>query len=113
FGAGKKLEVTRPVRLLEPITRAQDPLPNEKLKIDSDRAIDIATREPVLEKLTLKSSRLVLERRGFDDATPVWKVQLWAARLSNPAESADVGEVIISAEDGTVLKSDLHPDRVN
>ncbi|HYV27398.1 MAG TPA: hypothetical protein VFA77_07685 [Candidatus Eisenbacteria bacterium] len=112
FGAGKKMEVKRPVRLLEPITRANEPLLKEKLKIDSDKALDIASKEPVLGKLTLKASRMVLERRGFDDAAPVWKIQLWA-RLSNPADSVDIGEVVLSAEDGTVLKSDLHPDRVN
>src|SRR5882672_10939460 len=47
FGAGKKMEVKRPVRLLEPITRAHEPLPKDKLKIDSDKALDIASREPV------------------------------------------------------------------
>jgi hypothetical protein len=113
FGAGKKMEVKRPVRLLEPITRANEPLLKEKLKIDSDKALDIASKEPVLGKLMLKASRMLLERRGFDDATPVWKIQLWAAKFINPADSVDLGEVVLSAEDGTVLKSDLHPDRVN
>jgi hypothetical protein len=113
FGAGKRMEVKRPVRLLEPIIRANEPLPKDKLKIDSDKALDIASKEPVLVKLTLKASRMLLERRGFDDATPVWRIQLWAARFSNPADTVDVGEVVLSAEDGTLLKSDLHPDRVN
>ena len=110
FGAGKKMEVKRPLRLLEPITKADEPLAKEKLKIDSDKALDIARKEPLLRNLTLTVSRLVLERRSSDDDTPVWKVRLWAARLKNPAENADVGEILISAEDGTVLKSDLKPD---
>jgi hypothetical protein len=66
----------------------------------------------MLEKLTLKASRLVLERRSHDDDTPVWKVRLWAAKVKNPNDNADIGEVILSAEDGKILKSDLKPERV-
>src|SRR5262245_13005997 len=113
FADGKKMDVKRAARLLEPITRANEPLPKDKLKVDSDKALRIASKESVLDKLTLKASRVVLERRGFDDATPVWKVRLWAARVSHPTDTVDLGEVILSAEDGTVLKSDLHLDRVN
>lgn len=113
FGAGQKMDVKRPARLLEPITNGEEPLPREKLKIDSDRALDIATKEPLLGNLKLKASRLVLERRGAEDSTPVWKVRLWAAKLKNPNDNADVGEVIISAEDGRVLKSDLKPEHVD
>src|SRR5213083_1605294 len=43
FGAGKKLTVKRPPRLLEPITGSDKELPKQKLKIDSDKAIDTAT----------------------------------------------------------------------
>jgi hypothetical protein len=113
FGAGAKMDVKRTARLLEPIANADEPLPREKLKVDSDKALDIATKQPLLEKLTLKASRLVLERRGFDDHTPVWKIRLWAAKLKNPGDTADLGEVVVSAEDGTVLKSDLKPERVD
>lgn len=112
FGAGEKMEVKRPLRLLEPITKSDEPLSKEKLKIDSDKAIDIARKQPLLEKLTLKASRLVLERRSSDDDTPVWKVRFWAAKVKDSSESVDLGEILISAEDGTVLKADLHPDRV-
>lgn len=110
FGAGQKMEVKRPLRLLEPITKGDEPLSKERLKVDSDKALDIARKDPLLEHLSLKASRLVLERRSADDDTPVWKVRLWAAKVNAPAETADVGEVIISAEDGTVLKRDLKPD---
>ena len=113
FGAGKKMDVKRPVRLLEPILKADDPLPAEKLKIDSDKALDIAKSEPLLAKLTLKASRSVLERRSLDDATPVWKIYFWAAKLKTPNEDADVGDVVISAEDGTVLKINLKPANVD
>ena len=44
--------------------------------------------------------------------TPVWKVCLWATKLEHPEDDADIGDVIISAEDGQVLKSDLKPEHV-
>jgi hypothetical protein len=113
FGAGQKMSVKRPVRLLEPITRAEEPLAKDKLKVDSDAALKIAANEPLLGKLTLKASRLVLERRSFDDPTPVWKVRLWAAKLKNPNDNADVGEVVVSAIDGNILKSSLSPENVD
>jgi hypothetical protein len=113
FGAGEKLDVSRPVRLLEPMTKADEPLAAEKLKVDSDQALDIAKKEPLLEHLTLKASRLTLERRDIDDSTPVWKIHLWAAKLGNPNDDADIGEVVVSAGDGTVLKNDLKPANVD
>ena len=113
FGAGKKMDVSRPIRLLEPITKGDEPLTKEQLKVDSDKAIEIASREPLLEKLTLKATRLVLERRSAEDDQPVWKVRLWAAKLKNPNDTAEVGEVVISADDGRVLKSDLKPGKID
>ena len=113
FGAGKKMDVKRPARLIEPIIKAQDPLPKDKLKVDSDEALKIASKEPLLARLTLKASQLTLERRSVSDETAVWKVRLWAAKLKNPNDNVDVGEVIVSVADGTVLKSDLKPDHVD
>jgi len=112
FGGGKKMAVSRPLRLLEPVMKGDEPLPKDKLKTDSDAALDIARKEPPREKLPLTASRLTLTRRSHDDSTPVWKVRLWAAKLKHPAEDADIGEVIISAEDGRVLTSDLKPGHV-
>jgi hypothetical protein len=113
FGAGQKMDVKRPARLLEPITKADEPLTKESLKVDSNKALDIASKEPLIGNLKLKASRLLLERRDADDSTPVWKVRLWAAKLKNPNDNADIGEVIISADDGRVLKSDLKPEHVD
>jgi len=67
FGAGKKMDVKRPARLLEPIVKAQDPLPKEKFKIDSDEAIKIASKDPLLARLTLRATQLTLERRSVSD----------------------------------------------
>src|SRR5438046_233381 len=78
FGAGKKLDVSHPLRLLEPITGADKVLEQSKLKVDSDKALSIATAEPLLKSLTLKASQLWLQH---GDEGPVWRVKLWAAKL--------------------------------
>jgi len=48
-----------------------------------------------------------------DNKAPVWRVRLWAAKLRNPNRDADIGEVVVAAEDGKVLKTDLHINRVD
>src|SRR6266850_4448857 len=108
FAAGKKLSVKRPSRLLEPITGAHKQLSREKLKLDSDKAIEIATKDPLLKNLKLTSTQLWLEKG--DDA-PKWKVRLWAEKLRNPTRTADIGQIFISADDGKVLERDLHINR--
>ncbi len=109
FGAGKMLDVKRPFRLFEMVS--DTPIDRTKLKVDSDEAIKIATKEPLLEKLTLTATQLELKREK--DGSCVWKVKLWAAKLRNPSRDAHIGEVILSAEDGKVIKPDLHINRVD
>src|SRR5215475_8543056 len=41
FGAGQKLAVKRPSRVFEPISGSHKPLDRDKLKVDSDKAIDV------------------------------------------------------------------------
>jgi len=110
FGAGQKMDVTRPFRLFERIGNGKDPLDASKLKVDSDRAIKIATTQPLLNNLTVKATQLWLDH---GDMGPQWKVELWAARLRNPNDNADIGAVLINAEDGSVIKTDLHPKSVD
>lgn len=110
FGAGKKLEVTRPMRMFERVSRDYKPLETKDLKIDSDKALGIATKDPMLDKLTLKASQMWLDR---GDEGPAWRVRLWAAKLKNPNSQADIGQIFISAEDGKVLRRDLHINRVD
>src|SRR5213593_5268375 len=105
FAAGTKVSVKRPARVLEPITGAHHELPKEKLKIDSDKAIEIAKNEPLIKNLTLTNAELTLER-GEDDR-PVWKVKLWAAKIRRPSDTVNIGEIHVSAEDGKVVKNDL------
>jgi hypothetical protein len=110
FGAGQKLDVSRPLRLLEPITGGDQVLDSAKLKVDSDKALKIALAEPLLKNLTVKATQLWLQH---GDLGPEWKVKFWAAKLKAPNKDTDVGVVVISAADGSVVKSDLHPGSVN
>ena len=110
FGAGQKLDVSHPLRLLEPVTGDDRTLDNAKLKVDSDQALKIALAEPLLKNLTVKASQLWLQHGNLG---PEWKVKLWAAKLKAPNEDADVGGVFISATDGSVVKTDLHPNSVD
>lgn len=118
FGAGEMLSVKRPLRLLEPVTGGDQPLDRSKLKIDSDEAIKIALKEPLLDHLKVVATQLKLERAregvlGEGEGQAVWKVKLWAAKLRNPNRDADIGEVWLSALDGKAVKNDLHINRVD
>jgi hypothetical protein len=110
FGAGQKLSVKRPMRVLEFGRKGYLPMDKEKLKTDSDEAIRIATAVPMLKNLKILATRLVLQKW---EGAPVWKVRLWAEKLRDSKKDADVGEVFIDAENGKVLKNDLHIDRVD
>ena len=110
FGSGRKLTVKRPFRMIEYVTADKQPLDPAKLKVDSDRAIQVAIKEPLLGKLSLKATQLWLQR---GDGGPVWKVRLWAQKLSEPAKMAIVGDVYVSSADASVVRSDLRIDRVN
>jgi hypothetical protein len=111
FAAGTKVAVKRPARILEPITGSHRELPKEKLKIDSDKAIEIARNEPLIKNLTLTNTELKLER-GEEDQ-PVWRIKLWAAKIRKPSDTVSIGEVEISAENGKLLRNDLKPGRVD
>jgi hypothetical protein len=111
FAAGTKVSVKRPARVLEPITGSHHELPKEKLKIDSDKAIELAKNEPLIKNLTLTNTQLTLERGEGDQ--PVWKVKFWAAKIRKPSDTVNIGELHLSAEDGKVVKNDLKPGRVD
>ena len=111
FGAGKMLDVKRPFRLLEPVTREDLPMDRAKLKINSDLAIATALKEPLLEKLTITATSLKLDRQR--DGTQAWRVRVWAAKLRNPNKDVDIGDIYINAEDGKVVRTDLHIKRVD
>jgi len=110
FGAGQKMDVSHPWRMIERVTDDRLVLDPSKLKTDSDRAIEIATSQPLLKNLTVKATQLKLHR---GDSGPEWEVKLWAAKLKNPNDNADIGYVVVSATDGTVISTDLHPNSVD
>lgn len=105
FGAGQKLEVTRPIRVLELGLGNHKPLDRARVKVDSDRAIKTALAEPMLKSLKVTATQLWLQH---GDLGPEWKVRLWAAKLRNPTEDADIGEVYIASDTGKVARTDLH-----
>ena len=119
FVAGKKADVKRPLRLLEPVTGGDAPLDREKLKVDSGAAIKTALKEPLLENIKVTATQLKLERVGegvlgiSGAGQGVWKVKLWAVKLRDASRDAEIGEVWISAADGKVLKSDMHLNRLD
>jgi len=111
FAAGTKVSVKRPARIIEPIMGSHRELPKEKLKIDSDEAIEITKNEPLIKNLTLTNTQLTLERGEGDQ--PIWRVKFWAAKIRKPSDTVNIGELHFSAEDGKVVKNDLKPGRVD
>lgn len=109
FGAGKEMETSHPMRMFQ-MAGNHEALDRSTLKVDSDQALKIARAQPLLKKLTLRASQLTLQR---GDEGPVWNVRFWAAKLDNPDKQVDIGVVTLSATDGSVVKSDLHPDKVD
>src|SRR5436190_2329816 len=109
FAAGKMVDVKRPFRLLERAT-GNKVLEPEKLKIDSDKAIQKALKEPILENIKVKSVEAKLEG---SDTGPVWKIKMWAQKLKNPNDTADIGVITVTADDGKVINTDVHINRVD
>jgi hypothetical protein len=110
FGGGRMMDVKRPLRLFEPVTGGDKTLDRKRCKIDSDRALAIALKEPLLAGLNLRATQFWLEH---GDHSPVWKIRFWAAKLGDPSKMADIGDVVISSATGTVVKSGLHPKSVD
>jgi hypothetical protein len=110
FGGGAEMEVTHPGRIIEMMNDQHKPFDMSLLKLDSDRAIQIATTQPILQGLYVTSTQLTL---GHGEMGPVWTVHLWASRDKNVDENVDIGTITISATDGTIISNDLHPNSVN
>lgn len=92
--------------------RGGKPFELSKIKFDSDRALGVVTNEAILKNLTLRATKMSLERLG-ENGVPAWRVQVWAAKLRSPADSTSIGEIFLSAEDGSVLKNELKISRVD
>jgi hypothetical protein len=116
FAGGRMVTVTRPMRLLEPISGGDQPLDRSKLKVDSNQALQTAENESGLKDVKLTASQMKLERVGQGvlgtggPGEAVWKIKLWAAKSGH---DQDIGEIWIDATEGKVVKSDLHTNRLN
>ena len=111
FGAGEEMAVSHGPLAFPPMPAKLDQVVDlSKVNVDSDKALDIAKSQPLLKGLTLRSSKMTLQSGDYG---VVWKVEFWAAKVANPTKTAGVGSVWVSAKDGSVVKSDLHPDSVN
>ncbi len=111
FGGGQEMGVSHPMHPMHPFEmpdRAAEILDLSKCRINSDQALNIATTQSLLRPLALRVTKLTLTH---DDLGAVWKVQIWAAKMRNPDRDADVGTVVLSAADGSIVKLDLHPGR--
>jgi hypothetical protein len=106
FGAGQEMEVAHPMHPFQLPAKPDQILNMSMLNVDSDRALQIASAQPLLKGLTLRSSRLMLEKV---DGVPTWKVELWAAKVGDVTKEASIGSVSISAVDRSVINVDLHP----
>ena len=112
FASGQKVSVKRPFRLFQRIGRSYGPMPNDKMKIDSDKVLEIVQGLEDVQDVTLKASEMDLDKIPESDA-PAWRVKLWAARKKDPSKLVGIGEVLISAFDGKVVEEKLRPDKVN
>lgn len=110
FGAGQEMEVSRSMRPFQMPAKSKDILDMSKISVDSDKALQAAQQQPLLKGLTLRYSKLTLSNT---DNGPAWKVELWAAKVNDPTKTAGIGTIWISATDGSVLRSDLKPDRAS
>jgi hypothetical protein len=104
FIAGKMVEVKQPKHLFDSFSGTKQ-LSWKKLKVDSDRALSIALKEPQLKNLDLQAAQFWLERTVIGST---WKVRFWTTRLGKQAELSEVGDIYISSGTGEVLKKDLH-----
>jgi hypothetical protein len=110
FENGQQTGVSHMKRPFQMPAKERDILDMSKITVDSNRALSIAQAQPALKGLTLKYSKMNLE---YDDKGPTWTVELWAAKAKDPAKDTSVGKVWILATDGSVIRADLNPDRVN
>ena len=106
FGGGQEMEVSHPMHPFQMPARLDQVMDRSKLNVDASEAVEIASAQPLLKGLTLRTSKLKLQKV---DGIPTWKVELWAAKVSDPSNEANVGYVCISAVDRSILKIDLHP----
>ena len=109
FVDGAKSEVGHPFRLFARKETSENVLDRSKLKMDSDQALKIAQKDGLLDKLKLSHSRMTLEKQ---EETPVWKITFWAGKTHEPESAVEIGDIFVNAENGKIVRRDLHLQRV-
>lgn len=112
FANGKMVDVKRPLRLLEATSsKKSEPLDREKLRIDSDQALETALKESAVKEGNVTASEMRLERG--EGGIPTWRIEFWGAKGNDSKGDISLGTVSLSAEDGKVLQSDLKANRID
>jgi serine/threonine protein kinase len=88
--------------------KAEEIIPADKLKIDSQDAIHTVTQTPELASVKLTSASYFLEK-GKGNLPPVWRIGL---RGEVSGKTLDLGEVRVSAESGNILELKLKLDKI-
>jgi hypothetical protein len=109
FSAGNLVSIRRDVQLLEAPTDKYVEMDAAMLTVDSDRALGIALKEPVLESLKVMATDMTLEQGP--EGYPVWKISIWANK-KNTTVDVKAGEIWVSCIDGKVCKMTVNPGRV-
>jgi hypothetical protein len=106
FEAGEQRDVTHPMHPFQLPAKPNEILDLSKVTVNSDRALDIATSQPVLKGLRLRYTKMTLQsgENGLE-----WKVQIWSAKVNDPTKDANIGSVTVSAINGNIIDSDLRP----
>jgi hypothetical protein len=112
FAGGSLVEVAHRSGVLgiSGLSKKPRALPMERLKLDSDRALDRAVSEPVFKNIKLTNAELQLL---YKDEVPVWKVTLWASKVRKPESTSKVGDLLVNAETGTVTLMDIKLKRLD
>lgn len=112
FSNGQITKAFEPSRVFQWFSRrSRKPMREDLLHVDSDRALAIALRRSGLSEETAEKSEFKLETG--EDGVPVWKINFWGRVQDRPS---NLGEVVISAVDGTLIKNHIKaapvPDRL-
>jgi hypothetical protein len=83
-----------------------------RVEMDSHEALQGAVEQPALQRVRVRSVEMNLERAGFGDFRdhPVWVIRMWADRPDRPG-LVDGGEMVLLADDGSVIRSNLRLGR--
>lgn len=107
FGAGEEMGISHPMHPFFSGPKLRDVIDLSKVHVDSDRALQIASEQPLLKGLKLRYSQMKL---AYTDDGVTWTIELWSARVNDSTKDAGVGTMVLSANNGEVLKADLHPE---